>query len=125
MRYFTRSEFGCKCGCGFAAVDIQLALTLTKLRKHYGKPIIITSGCRCPARNKQAGGTENSFHLKGMAVDFFVQGIDSREVYKLLDEWYPWEYGLYVRPTFVHLDVRSIAWREARATTKEVSGARN
>ena len=35
-------------------------------------PLIITSGYRCPALNKEVGGSEKSQHLNGTAADFVV-----------------------------------------------------
>lgn len=42
---------------------------LDELRRLYGKPIVITSGYRCPALNKAVGGTPGSQHTKGQAAD--------------------------------------------------------
>nr|CAI9751946.1 endolysin [Herelleviridae sp.]CAI9751959.1 endolysin [uncultured phage] len=42
---------------------------LEEIRQAYGKPIIITSGYRCPELNKAVGGKPNSQHLKAEAVD--------------------------------------------------------
>ncbi len=35
-------------------------------------PLIITSGYRCPALNKEVGGSKNSQHLNATAADFVV-----------------------------------------------------
>ena len=42
---------------------------LDNIREVYGKPIIITSGYRCPELNAKVGGKSNSQHLKGEAAD--------------------------------------------------------
>ena len=42
---------------------------LDEIRDGYGKPIYINSGYRCPQLNKEVGGVEDSYHLKGLAVD--------------------------------------------------------
>ena len=34
------------------------------------KPIYINSGYRCKELNKEVGGSENSYHMKGLAADF-------------------------------------------------------
>lgn len=46
------------------------AIKLELVRKVLGKPIIITSGYRCPALNARVGGVSTSAHTKGLAVDF-------------------------------------------------------
>lgn len=42
---------------------------LEKVRNIFGKPIIVTSGYRCPELNPLVGGAENSQHMKGEAAD--------------------------------------------------------
>lgn len=43
---------------------------LDLVRAHMDKPIFINSGYRCKELNKAVGGAENSYHMKGLAVDF-------------------------------------------------------
>ncbi|OCG36962.1 D-Ala-D-Ala carboxypeptidase family metallohydrolase [Gilliamella sp. Gris1-4] len=51
--------------------NVQLTATHLELaRKALGKPIIITSGYRCPALNARVGGVATSAHTQGLAVDF-------------------------------------------------------
>ena len=51
--------------------NIQLtAIKLELVRKSLGRPIIITSGYRCPKLNARVGGVSTSAHTKGLAVDF-------------------------------------------------------
>lgn len=54
---------------------------LQPMREAYGKPIIITSGYRCPELNAKVGGSKASQHMKGQAVD-----INDGEGYKLGSE---------------------------------------
>lgn len=42
---------------------------LNAIREGYGKPIIISSGYRCPELNELVGGAKDSKHLTGLAVD--------------------------------------------------------
>ena len=42
---------------------------LDPLREHWGSPIFVTSGYRCPLLNKKVGGVATSYHLRGMAAD--------------------------------------------------------
>ena len=47
-----------------------LAVEITELLEHYGKRPKINSGFRTPEANKAAGGSINSSHCYGRAVDF-------------------------------------------------------
>lgn len=82
IKYFSRDEFFCKCGCGSGRIDIRLVKILDDIREHYGAPIIVTSGVRCPSHNEYVGGVSNSWHLNkhNKATDFYVQGQGSGEV---------------------------------------------
>ena len=42
---------------------------LDPLREHWGLPIRVTSGYRCPELNDEVGGVEDSYHMEGCAVD--------------------------------------------------------
>jgi hypothetical protein len=57
---------------------------LEPLRQHYGKPIRITSGYRCPLLNEAVGGVGNSQHQWGEAADLSVP---SEEVAR---DWFQW-----------------------------------
>lgn len=85
---FTASEF--KCGCkgknckGFPAkLDFDLLYCLQKVRDHFGKPVIVTSGLRCTKYNASlAGSSKNSAHKKGLAADIYINGVDPNEIVK-------------------------------------------
>lgn len=60
---------------------------LDPLREAYGKPIIVTSGYRCPKLNKAVGGSISSQHMTGMAVDIRTTSDlpeDNRKLYDLI-----------------------------------------
>lgn len=42
---------------------------LEPLRTHFGSPVIVSSGYRCPELNTAVGGVSNSQHLCGEAAD--------------------------------------------------------
>lgn len=52
-----------------AALSALVANVLDPLREKYGKPIVVTSGYRCPKLNKAVGGVARSQHTKGEAAD--------------------------------------------------------
>jgi len=55
--------------------DDKLTELLQRLRSLIGRPIIITSGYRCPKHDREVGGPGTSFHTKGLAADFYVPGV--------------------------------------------------
>lgn len=54
---------------------------LEPVRKHFGKPVYITSGYRSKDLNKAIGGSEYSQHMKGEAADFVVKDIPTPKVF--------------------------------------------
>ena len=104
-KYFSRSEFACRCGCGRAHVEPALVQALDCLRGDLGRPVAITSGYRCADHNRSVGGRVNSAHTRGMAADIGVGSSDYR--YDMLDTIF--RAGLFGRvgiaKEFVHVDV--------------------
>ncbi len=108
-RNFSRSEFACKCGCGFDTVDAELVNMLEQVREHFGQPITITSGCRCPDHNDTVGG-KASQHLKGRAADFKVKATSAQVVQDYCDEAFP-DGGVGRYSTWTHIDSRGVKAR--------------
>ena len=76
--FFEPEEFVCKCGhcCGYPTFMKKVQVQhLVKIRKHYGKPMHVTSGMRCSYENSRSGGVANSGHLRGYATDFYIKGV--------------------------------------------------
>lgn len=48
---------------------------LEPLREHFGIPIVVSSGYRCPALNQAVGGVPNSQHLTGEAADIVMSNL--------------------------------------------------
>jgi hypothetical protein len=53
---------------------------LQPVRSHFGLPITINSGYRCPALNEAIGAAKNSQHMVGQAADFEVIGKGNPEI---------------------------------------------
>ena len=89
---------------------ILLADQLQKIREHFDKPIIVISGYRSPDYNKKIGGVKRSTHMKAMAADIIINGVESVEVWKVVKQMiadgiiHKGGVGLY--ETFVHYDIR-------------------
>lgn len=85
---FSASEF--KCGCkgkhckGFPEkLDFDLLFCLQKVRDHFGKPVIVTSGLRCKTYNASLeGSSKNSAHKVGKAADIYIKGVAPSEIVK-------------------------------------------
>lgn len=105
--YFWDYEVTCKCGCGFNQISRGVLLLADEVREYINKPITPSSACRCWGHNKKVGGSKNSYHLLGQALDLPVP--DPTDVYKYLDAKYPDSLGLglYVDDGFVHVDDRA------------------
>lgn len=101
---FDRSEFACKCGCGFDTVDVQLIAYLEGIREHFDRPVTITSACRCPDHNMAVGGATNSWHLKGRAADIQVEGTPAHVVQEYCNLINVPGLGMY--NSFTHIDSR-------------------
>lgn len=104
--HFKRSEFECKCGCGYDTIDAELIAILEALRTHFGKPVTISSGCRCPEYNERIGGAKSSQHMRGRAADIRVYDTNPEAVAAYLKEAYPARYGIGEYSTFTHIDTR-------------------
>ena len=57
---------------------------LQPIREKIGKPMIISSGYRCPRVNKLVGGKDNSQHQKGQAADFTIKGLSVQNIIQLI-----------------------------------------
>ena len=80
------------------------------LRKHVGGPIKINSFYRGPELNKAIGGSSNSQHCKGQAIDIddvygYMSNADMYEYIKnnLSFDQMIWEFGNSDNPDWVHI----------------------
>lgn len=81
MKYFKRSEFDCK-HCGQNLMVQEFMDRLDALRGLYGRPLIVSSGYRCPDHNARVSSTGRTGpHTTGRAADLAVT---HRDAYELL-----------------------------------------
>ena len=82
------------------------------VREHFGKPIHISSGYRSPALNKAVGGSKNSQHVVGQALDIQgTAGVTNAQIFgyirhNLEFDQLIWEYGDTNEPAWVHVSLR-------------------
>jgi len=127
---FSRSEFACKCGCGFDTVDIQTVSALQFCVDSYKKTsggravsMTINCGCRCKQHNddlrnlfNSTGGKQgentapNSQHIYGRAADVVLivdqVQVEPKEVSAFFATNFP-KYSIGTYSTFTHVDSRS------------------
>ena len=108
---FKSTEFDCngKGCCSKTLIDTKLVEYLQKIRDRFDKPVKIHSSYRCEIHNPKVGGVKSSKHLKGMAADIKVEGIEPAEVAKFAESIGVKGIGLYDTSKdghFVHIDVR-------------------
>ena len=108
--FFLR-EFRCRCHatrCHMTLLHPALVESLQALRGALGRPLLLTSGYRCPTYNRIVGGRARSFHTRGMAADLLCQELEQiRELAEAAGR-IPSIGGIgeYHLRRFVHLDVR-------------------
>ncbi len=115
----SRSEFACRCACGFDTVDIELAPIIQDSADHFAAVdlidvrIDVTGPNRCVDHNKSEGGAANSQHIHGRAVDYKLfnratgEQIDPDRVADYLDSKYPGRFGIGRYSNRTHFDTRS------------------
>ncbi|MBE6152706.1 MAG: DUF882 domain-containing protein [Firmicutes bacterium] len=109
IKYFKKSEFTCKCGCGSNNISLELVKIADEVRKHFGKPMTITSGTRCSKHNKNVGGVSTSRHLSGKACDFYISGVSQNQILDLTNKLVSqgklrYTYGI-ANSSAVHMDI--------------------
>jgi Uncharacterized protein conserved in bacteria len=88
-------------------ISPKLRFLIWEFEGHFGKKIIMSSGYRDSAHNSAAGGADNSFHTKCMAADFFIPGVDKRELIAFaMRSNSVGGLGCYPGRQFIHVDVR-------------------
>ena len=124
--HFTVREFACHDGSDTVKIDMQLIRQLETIRAHFGgKPIHINSAYRTPEHNAKVGGSKNSYHMKGMAADIVVQGVDSRTVAQYAESLGINGIGWYEAKKFTHLDNRSrrVRWKDSGSNVVKTFGS--
>ncbi len=114
-RNFKKSEFDSRDGAHMPERVLnnvmELAENLQRIREELGgRPITINSGYRSPEHNKMVGGSDESYHLEGMAADIVVEGLTPNQVhqaiYELMMAGIIEDGGLAEYDDFVHYDIR-------------------
>ena len=111
VRFFGRAEFMCNCGgkyCGGFPVEPvpMLAKTADRVRQHFGKAAIVSSGVRCSRHNVNVGGVPDSRHLTGRAMDFRIEGETAKQVLSYVNSLSEVRYAYDIDGRYIHMDVK-------------------
>ena len=86
------------------------------IRKHFGKPIHISSGYRSKQLNTAIGGSLTSQHCSGEAIDIDMDGsangITNKQVFDYIKQYLNfdqliWEFGTSANPDWVHVSYKT------------------
>ncbi|ANS03936.1 hypothetical protein [uncultured Mediterranean phage uvDeep-CGR2-AD3-C191] len=113
FKNFSPQEFICRCyeKCSHKNIDIldpRIPRIVQERRDELDIPITISSSLRCKNWNNSpaVGGSRNSFHVRGMAVDIAFEDIDPiiEAAHWVLDREHFGGVIAYPERGFVHLD---------------------
>jgi len=85
----------CNCGCGCVVQDIRVIRFFTYCRDMNWH---VSSTIRCRDWNRKSGGVPDSYHIKGLAVDFHFHPDINEWIYigqvfePTFIKMYPWGY---------------------------------
>jgi zinc D-Ala-D-Ala carboxypeptidase len=109
---FSSEEFECR-HCGEMKMKPEFLAKLQELRNAYGKPMVISSGYRCPKHPVESSKRSTGVHTLGLAADVAVNG---RDAYELLKHAFALGFtgiGVFQKGvgSFVHVDIWSVSPR--------------
>lgn len=107
LKHFKLQEFACPC-CGQNSMDGEFIQTLDAVREDLGVALHVNSGFRCVKHNKEVGGKDESYHLKGRAVDISVMNMTARKRFEFIKAIVGRFTGVGIAKTFVHMDDRDL-----------------
>tara|TARA_R100000655_G_scaffold28615_2_gene58068 strand:+ start:3999 stop:4412 length:414 start_codon:yes stop_codon:yes gene_type:complete len=102
-KYFKKSEFTCKCGCGKTVISDELLYMLDKARGFAKIPFKINSGYRC-SDHPESKKNPKSSHIKGLAVDIECKDSNTRAI--MMDALVFAEFERFgLHKSFIHVDI--------------------
>ena len=90
-----------------SAMKLTAQKVFEPVRKHFKRPIFISSFYRSEELNLAIGGSRNSQHCKGEAIDIDCDQINDQIFYfiknNLIYDQLIWEFGTEIYPAWVHV----------------------
>lgn len=120
-KYFSDSEFRCKCGCNLSREDVDDSVVqlADAVREACSFPITVNSSCRCPKHNVAVGGAKQSQHIaikgkkKSLAMDLAPPAPQQLAKLRRACDKLNKNGGVGFYKTFIHIDTRGhrARWR--------------
>lgn len=106
-----------------ACIKPQLVKVLKGVERHYGRPVVVTSGFRSPSFNRRVRGAKNSLHMYCAAADIQVSGVSKWALAQYLRSL-PGRGGVgtYCHTDSIHVDIgpdRDWNWRCSRGQRRK------
>ena len=105
-----------------AALRSLCVEVLEPVRKHFDRPVIVSSGYRSPTLNRAIGGSASSQHCKGEAADFTVPGVSVLELAQWMHRNLNYDQLIYEFGSWVHVSYRSGRLRNQELSAKRIGG---
>lgn len=100
---------------------LEICKQFDAMRRAWDGPIGVTSGYRPEPINRQVGGVQGSYHVKGMALDVYPIGESLGKFHQWLLQRWSGGYGDGRGRGFIHIDTRNGGRFEARAGVRPVA----
>lgn len=105
-----------------AALRSLCVEVLEPVRKHFARPVIVSSGYRSPALNRAIGGSPTSQHSKGEAADFTVPGVGVLDLAQWMHRNLNYDQLIYEFGSWVHVSYRVGRLRNQELSAKRIAG---
>ncbi|MDG6894063.1 YcbK family protein [Volucribacter amazonae] len=101
-------------------MDVNLFSKLHRIHRQIGVPnaeILVICGYRAPVTNakmhqRSRGVASNSYHTRGQAIDFRLQGVSLAKVKQVAESLKNGGVGYYPKSNFIHIDTGPVrTWR--------------
>jgi uncharacterized protein YcbK (DUF882 family) len=90
-----------------SCMNPKLKGVVASFERRFGKKIVVNSAYRDPIRNIIGGGVDSSMHMKCLAVDFFIPGVQKSQLIAFArSNRDVGGLGCYPGRNFIHVDVR-------------------
>jgi uncharacterized protein YcbK (DUF882 family) len=90
-----------------SCISPKLRTMLSTFERKFGRKVVLNSGYRDPIRNILADGKDSSYHMKCMAADIFIPGVDKGSMIAFaMRNPQVGGLGCYPGHNYIHVDVR-------------------